>query len=189
MIALALCALILGLVTGVFAMLYGTERRVRPQPTTLPRPQSGVHDTTAEPSPLLNAASVAAFGVAFGLTGYLVARHTTWSTMLQLVVAGFAGGLALAVQSLLIARWAIPSARADQVDERYLLQGTLATITREVPAGGTGVLHYMLDGQAFTLPARDTDGAAIMEGSDVVIDRIELGIAFVESWSRVESRL
>lgn len=190
MIAVALAVLMIGLVLGVFAMLYGTERNVSVgSGAPKPHERTSDHNLAAEPSPLFNLASIAAFSVGFGLAGYFLARDTTWSIALQIVLALAAGGLALALQSLLIARWAIPGARADHVDERYLLQGTLARIVTEVPPGGQGSLHYELDGQQCDLPARELDGDAIPSGTEVVIDRVEAGVAYVELWSSVEQRL
>lgn len=189
MIVVALGALILGLILGVWAMLYGTERHVSASSVTLPHERHTTHDVATEPSPLFNRASLAAFCFAFGLTGYLVARNTVWSMPTQVVVAGVAGGLAMALQSLLIARWAIPSARAEHIDARYVLQGTLATITVHVPMGGAGRLRYDLDGRDVELPARAMDDAALASGSEVVIDRVEDGVAYVELWTRVEARL
>ena len=88
-----------------------------------------------------------------------------------------------------IARWAIPGARSDHIDERYLLQGTLASITGDVPKDGVGTLRYALDDREFELPARTLDGEAVASGTDVVIDRVEDGVGYVELWSRVEQRL
>ena len=189
MIPVSLAVLTVGLILGVFAMLYGTERRTSSVAAVKPHERTSEHDPAAEPSPLLNMASLGAFSVGFGLAGYTVARNTSWPIALQVVLAAVAGGVALALQSLLIARWAIPGARADQLDERYLLQGTLARVIREVPAGGEGMVHYELDGHACDLPARDLEGAAIDVDTDVVIDRVEQGVAIVERWSLVEQRL
>ena len=105
------------------------------------------------------------------------------------VVATIVGGAAITVQSLLIARWAIPSARADHVDERYLLQGTIARISQEVPEDGEGELQYTLDNVTYTLPARELTGAMLAVDAEVVMDRVEGGVAYVESWAQVEQRL
>jgi hypothetical protein len=179
--------LLTGLVLGVFAMLYGTERRVRP--AVAPHERQSEHDPAAEPSPVFNLASLAAFTFGFGLTAYLVSRYADLPIAAEIVVAGAAGGLSMTLQSMLIARWAIPGARADHPDARYLLQGTIGHITREVPAGGEGAMRYELDGSAYELPARGMDGGAFAHGSEVVIDRVEDGVAFVESWAVVEQRL
>jgi hypothetical protein len=183
----ALFALVAGLVLGVFTMLYGTERRV--QPVVAPHERRSEHDPAAEPSPFFNRASVAAFAFCFGLTAYLLTRYSAWSVPLQVIVAGAAGGLGMTLQSVLLARWAIPGARADAPDARYLLQGTLGRITQEVAPDGTGAMRYTLEGKEYDLPARSMDGRALAPGSDVVIDRVEDGVAYVESWAVVEQRL
>jgi hypothetical protein len=187
--AVSLAVLTVGLVMGVFAMLFGTERQVQHAGPVKPHERKSEHDPAAEPSPFFNLASVAAFGVGFGLTGYLLADKTSWPTMAQVLVAIIAGGAALMLQSALIARWAIPGGRSDQVDERYLLQGTLAHITGDVPKDGAGTLRYALDDREFELPARTLDGEPAVAGTDVVIDRVEDGVGYVELWSRVEQRL
>jgi hypothetical protein len=176
-----------GLVLGVAAMLYGTERRVRP--AIAPHERQSEHDPAAEPSPVFNLASLAAFTFGFGLTAYLVSRHADWPIAAEIVTAGMAGGLSMGLQSVLIARWAIPSARADQPDARYLLQGTIGRLTQGVPEHGDGAMRYELDGSSYELPARTIDGGAMVDGTEVVIDRVEDGVAFVESWAVVEQRL
>jgi hypothetical protein len=183
----ALAFFVTGLVLGVYAMLHGTERSVAPMGA--PHERRSEYNPAAEPSAVFNLASIAAFGVAFGLTGYLVDRYTDASWMLALVTALLAGGAGLALQSLLIARWAIPSARADDMDPRYLLQGTLAKVTQAPADSRTGALVYVLDGHECTLPVRSLDGAAFALGAEVVIDRVEDGVAFAESWAAVEQRL
>ncbi|MBL0938890.1 MAG: hypothetical protein IBJ03_08345 [Gemmatimonadaceae bacterium] len=187
MTAVTLAFLLTGLVLGVIAMLHGTERRV--QPVGVPHERRTEHDPAAEPSALFNLSSIAAFAFSFGLCGYLLTRHTEWAWYASLIVAIATGGGAYALQSLLIARWAIPSARNDQVDQRYLLQGTLARVTQNAAANGTGTLIYTLDGSDHVLPVRAMDDTALPVGSDVVIDRVEDGVAIAELWSLVEKRL
>ena len=187
MSVLSLAFLLTGLVLGVYAMLYGTERQV--QAAIAPHERRSEHDPATEPSPMLNRASVAAFAVGFGLTGYLLDRYTDWAWFAALLVALAAGAATFAMQSLLIAQWAIPSAREDHIDERFLLQGTLGQITHGGAAGGIGVMTYALDGREFTLPVRAMDDSALAGGADVVIDRVEQGVAFVELWAAVEQRL
>jgi hypothetical protein len=183
----ALAFFVTGLVLGVYAMLHGTERSVAP--IGAPHERQSEHNRAAEPSALFNLASIAAFGVIFGLTGYLLDRHTGSSWGLSLVVALVAGGAAYALQSLLIARWAIPGARAGDMDPRFLLQGTLARVTHGASANQTGTLVYVLDGHECTLPVRSLDGEALADGIEVVIDRVDEGVAFAEPWSVVERRL
>ncbi|MEP6833708.1 MAG: hypothetical protein ABJB74_09945 [Gemmatimonas sp.] len=187
--ALFLTVLLLGLIAGVRAMLLGTEHLPRGVELPAPHERTSEHVTAAEPSALFNWASAAAFAFAFGLAGYLFTRFSTFSVPVRVVAAVISGGAAITVQSLLIARWAIPSARADHVDERYLLQGTIGRISREVPANGEGELQYTLDNVTYTLPARELTGALLALDVEVVMDRVEGGVAFVESWAQVEERL
>jgi hypothetical protein len=182
-----LALLVVGLVLGVFAMLYGTERRtVR---GGAPHERHSEHDVAAEPSPVMNLSSIAAFIFSMGLAGYLLQRNSALATGAVLAIATTVGLIAFALQSLLIARWAIPSARADHMDERYLLQGTIGTVTHDIPAEGEGAIRYVLEGSEFALPARNFEAGAIRAGTDIVIERIENGVAYVELWAQVEQRL
>lgn len=183
-----LALLVIGLVLGVFAMLYGTEKQATHQGKA-PHERRSEHDPAAEPSPLFNMASIAAFAFGAGLTGYLLTRGTTFTPLLVMTLSVSAGLAAFILQALLIARWAIPSARADQMDERYLLQGTLGIVTSAIPADGEGTMRYALDGKEYTLPARNFEPGAMDAGTEVVIERIENGIAYVELWAQVEQRL
>lgn len=187
----SLVLFVVGLVLGVSAMLHGTEKPVAAstRPAVAPHERRSEHDPAAEPSPVANRSTAAAFAFGAGLTGYLLARGTGWPSWGVALVALLVGGVAFALQSLLIARWAIPSARADTVDARYLLQGTLARVTREAGVMEPGELVYELDGHQCTLPVRSLDGSALAAGADVVIDRVEDGVAFAEPWAVVEQRL
>jgi hypothetical protein len=187
--ALFLSVLLLGLLLGVYSMLNGTEHMPRNIKLPAPHERTSEHVIDAEPSALLNWASTAAFAFAFGLTGYLLTRFTELTPLIRIVIALAAGGAALTIQSLLIARWAIPAARAEHVDERYLLQGTIGRITRAVPQSGQGEMQYTLDNSTYTLPARDIDGNEVASDVDVVLDRVENGVAYVEPWAQVEQRL
>ena len=186
MIALFLVALTAGLVLGVFAMLYGTERR---HAAAMAASLDDRHDPAREPSPWFNQASIAAGAFGFGLTGYLLARFGHQSMAMATIIGAAVGALLMAVQALLFARWAIPSARAETMDATYLLQGTPGRIQQAVPAGGVGSVQYAANGASTEQPARSLTDAAIPAGADVVIDRIEDGIAVVEPWADVEQRL
>ena len=186
---LFLVVLLLGLVAGVRAMLLGTEHLPRGVQLPAPHERTSEHVTDAEPSALFNWASAGAFAFAFGLAGYLCTRFSMWGVPVRVVIAAVAGGAAITLQSLLIARWAIPAARAEHVDERYLLQGTVGRISREIPADGDGELQYTLDDVTYTLPARELAAGVLAQDVEVVLDRVEGGVAYVEAWAQVEQRL
>jgi hypothetical protein len=183
-----LVLLVAGIVLGVFAMLYGTERAATSK-GDVPHRRKSEHDPAVEPSPAFNLASIAALAFATGLSGYLLLRYTALSTGVVASIAVTIGAAAFGLQALMIARWAIPSARADQMDERYLLQGTLGIVTQAIPDGGEGAIRYALEGREFLVPARNFEPGAMPAGTEVVIERVEHGVAFVELWAHVEQRL
>ncbi|MGQ0648964.1 MAG: hypothetical protein ACT4P7_15510 [Gemmatimonadaceae bacterium] len=126
---------------------------------------------------------------AFGLTGYLLVRFTPVAGLMSGLLAAVGATVAVATAVLLVKRWAVPHALRDNPDERYVLQGQLATVTHGIPFNGVGEIVYQIDEQRFTTRAQSIDGAPIDAGADVVIERVENGIVYVEDWTRVERRL
>lgn len=185
--AFAAC-FVVGLVLAVYVMLHGVERPVAPS-TRAPHEASGGYDPRTEPRPLVNGQNVAALLVSLGAAGYLLLRFASFGTPGVVVWALVAGVAGFAGSALLLSAWAVPSARRDVVDERYLMQGHPATVTRAIPAGGEGEIAYEVDGRRWTVAARSWDGAPISAPADVAIDRVEGGVAYVEEWAQVEARL
>lgn len=175
---------LVGLVLGVGAMLFGVERR---RPAT-----SGVSGTPTVAA-RLTVPNVAAFAAAAGAVGYLLHLYTTLGTVSVFAIAAAAGALGVAGASLLVARWALPAVAAEVVDERYILQGHPARVTRIVTdaAGAASAyeISYEEGGATHVLPARSLDGAPLAPDAEVVIERVEDGAAYVEAWSVVERRL
>ncbi len=169
-----LVAFIGGLVLAVFAMLHGVEHARR--------------NRSRAPSPFLNLPAIAAFAVGFGAVGYSLASRTTLPAWGVLLIAIGGGALAISGMITLLARWAlrgIPTAPG-VVDE---IQGQLAIVSREICPGGTGEISYEQMGKQIHIPARTLSDKRVPVGADVVIDRIENGVAFVEEWAAVEQRL
>jgi hypothetical protein len=187
MSALFLGALLLGLLLGVFSMLHGVERDGPASPARAPG--SAPDQAASEPSASLKLPLIAAFASVFGLAGYLVARYTTLPVPAELGVATTLGALGALGAAALVLKWAIPSARADVVDERYLLQGHPARVVEAITASAPGTIEYEVEGKRVVHAACSFDGAAIAPGTDVVIDRVEEGVAYVEMWALVEARL
>ncbi len=176
-----------GLVLGVYVMLNGVERA--PQPTgRAPHEETGAHDPRTEPPKVFNVQTASAFAVVFGGAGYLAMR-AGWTSAATLGVAIVAGVASAVLSFVLLAKWALPSARRDVVDARYLMQGHPATVTRAIPAGGLGEIAYEMDGRRWTLEARGWDDSPVGLGEEVAIDRVEGGVAYVEQWAQVEARL
>lgn len=184
---LFIIAFVVGLVLSVYVMLYGVERP--PISSGLPPHQeTGGHDPRTEPPALLNPQTIAACALIFGGAGYL-ARHAGLGASAAFGIALVAGSAGAALSTAVLAKWALPSARRDVVDARYLMQGHPAVVTRAIPAGGVGEIVYEADGQQWTVAAREWEDASVGVGEEVAIDRVENGIAYVEQWAAVEARL
>jgi len=190
MSVLFLACFVAGLALAVYAMLHGVERRV-PASAVPPHEATGSWNAAAEPSPLLNVQSVAAFVAGFGIGGYLLDRFTALGAVPLVLVALLVGAGLVALSAALIARWVIPGARGEQVDDRYLMQGHPAAVTRPIgrDGDGDGEIEYEVDGQRYVVPARSWDGEPIDRDAEVVIERVEDGVAIVERWTQVEERI
>lgn len=170
-----------GLVLAVGAMLFGVERT----------------RTSADGAPTIGARltvpNVAAFATASGAVGYLLHRYSSLGTAAIFVLAAIAGMVGVVGAILLVARWALPAVAAEVVDERYLLQGHPARVTAVIADGsgapGAYEISYEEGGTTHQLRAQSLEGTSLSPGSEVVIERVENGIAYVEAWSVVERRL
>lgn len=169
-----LAALIGGLMLAVFAMLNGVQRVRRSGSRT--------------PSAFFNLPAVAAFAIGFGAAGYPLASQTVLPVWGIVLIAIAAGALAISGMITLLAQWAFRGISATSVDEEEI-QGQLAVVTRDIAALGSGEISYENHGKEVRVPARGLGTKPLVAGADVVIDRIENGVAFVEEWAVVEGRL
>jgi hypothetical protein len=100
-----------------------------------------------------------------------------------------AGLLAGVLAATVVSRWAAYAVTHDRPDERFVLQGHVATIVRSESAGRSAEIEYRANGRRVVVPAHAIGNVSLVEGTDVVIDRLEAGVAFVEAWSQVEERI
>ena len=170
---LFLIAFIASLVLAVIAMLHGVEHT---------RPKSN-----RAPSPFFNLPSYAAFGFGCGTVGYLLATRTSLANWLILLIAAIAGSLAVGGMVTLLATWALRGAAAPNDAEE--IQGQIAVVTRDIRPGNAGEIGYEAFGKQVRVPAKAISGRQVSTGAEVVIDRIENGIALVEEWAVVEQRI
>ncbi|HET9004386.1 MAG TPA: hypothetical protein VFN39_10350 [Gemmatimonadaceae bacterium] len=170
-----------GLVLAVGAMLFGVERK---RQSATGAPTIGAR---------LTVPNVAAFATVSGAVGYLLHRYSSLGTAAVFVIATTAGALGVVGAVLLVARWALPAVAGEVVDERYVLQGHPARVTRIIAdaAGAPSAyeISYEEGGATHVLRAHSLEGTALAPGSEVVIERVENGAAYVEAWSVVERRL
>ena len=169
-----LVAFIASLVLAVIAMLHGVEHT---------RPKS-----TRAPSPFFNLPSYAAFGFGCGLVGYLLATRTDFSSWAVLLIAVIAGALAVSGMVTLLATWALRGAAAGSTDD-HEITGQLAVVTRDIQSNGSGEISYEVSGKRVRIPAAAISAKRLPVGAEVVIDRIENGVAMVEEWAVVEQRI
>lgn len=177
MIPLFLGSFLAGLVLTVVSMLIGVERRGAVFPRL---------DPAARPRVKFTRPVVAAFAMLFGVLGYLLNRHTTLGPGSTLILAAVAGGLGILGSVLLVAKWAVKGAHDDTAE---LLQGHVAAVTRDATEFAPAEITYVLNGIRSVVPAMSIDNSRLAVGAEVVIERIENGIAFVEAWDQVEQRL
>jgi hypothetical protein len=116
-------------------------------------------------------------------------RYSAVGVAGRIIIPAVAGALATAGVVILVARWAVPSARRDVPDERFLWQGLPARVTSDIDAANPGRITIEVDGTRHAVLAVSLNGDRIGQGSDVIIERVEDGTAFVEPWSAVEQRL
>ncbi|HJQ11306.1 MAG TPA: hypothetical protein VJ840_09785 [Gemmatimonadaceae bacterium] len=169
-----LVAFTASLVLAVIAMLHGVEH-TRP-------------NRTRAPSPFFNLPSYAAFGFGFGVVGYPLATRTRLPIWAVLLIAFIAGGLAVTGMITLLATWALRDARGGAADD-HEIQGQVAVVTRDIQLNRAGEISYEAFGKTIRIPALAIDAKRLPAGSEVVIDRIENGVAIVEEWAVVEQRI
>ena len=178
-------AFLSGLVLGVYAMIRGVERigsSRSPELDAMGRPIGAARMA-------LTAPTVSAFGTVFGITGYLLWRYSQFGIPAQVTVAIGAALVGTLLATRAVTRWATQAAEEDAVDERYLLQGHPAQVIAAIAAASTGEITYSVGGKRYATAAQSLDGTPVAVGTDVVIDRVENGVAFVEPWVQVEQRL
>jgi hypothetical protein len=176
MTALFLVCFIGGLLLAVRVMIYGVERPREANPS-------------GERSFRLSPALIVAFSVVFGATGYALTSSSIGSPSSRIATASALGLLAAVVAAWLVRRWWTVIPEHDVDDERYVLQGHLARVTKPIRAGVEGEVSFDFADDHRVLRARGIDDGMLAVGTDVVIERIEDDLAYVESWTEVEKRL
>lgn len=135
-----------------------------------------------------NLSTIAAFLTWFGGAGYLLVRYSSFTGTVIVglsTAAGVVGGGAIFVT---LARYVAPRL-TEMRPEDYQVTGVAARITSPIRAGGTGEIVYSLAGTRRSEAARSATGEALERGTEVVILKVERGIAYVEPWESYARRL
>lgn len=165
-----------GLLVTVYAMLNGTVRMRTPGMIEPPR--------AAFNAPVIGAALIT-----FGALGYPVAKYSPLGTISTLVVALAGAAAGWVGMGILMAKWALRGPLSDPHEDLEELQGTIAIVTRAIAADAPGQISYSFRGQPLTAEARCITGEPVEVGAEVVIEKVENGVADVEPWSAVEQRI
>ena len=129
-----------------------------------------------------NLSTLSAFVTWFGAAGWLLTRYSTLAAALIVLVASAAGIVGGGIVFLVIARYVMPRLTTMRPQD-YREQGVVGRLTSPILAnGGTGEVVYMLGGSRRVDGARTLSGEALEKGIEVVIHRVERGIAYVERW-------
>ena len=163
-----------GLMLGVRIMIRGVERPAASHPLR-------------ERSFRLSPAVLSAFGLVFGSTGYLLTARMAGAAAFASSVA--LGTLAAIAAARLVTRWWAVVPEHDVDDERYVLQGHIARVTKSIRPEVDGEVAFEVEGERHVLRARGIDQGSLDVETEVVIERIEEDVAFVEPWAEVEKRL
>lgn len=176
MTILYLASFIGGLLLAVRVMMYGVER---------PREENPAGERSFRLSPAL----LVAFMTVFGATGYILTRQNVGGVGMRIGVAAGLGAIVALLTAYFVRKWWTVTPEHDVDDERYVLQGHIARVTKPIRADVDGEVAYELGDERHVLRARSFDAAALAVGTEVVIERIEGDVAYVEAWMEVEKRL
>ncbi|HEY7893581.1 MAG TPA: hypothetical protein VIC24_01645 [Gemmatimonadaceae bacterium] len=170
---LFLSVFILGLVLGVVSMIAGIDREQR----------------RGRWVKYFNLPTVGTAAVLFGIVGYPLAKYTSLHPGALIAIAAAAAVAGGAAMVGVIAGWAVPSAARDVPDERYVFQGHLARVTRPIDGAVNGEIAFEVEGRRQIATATSLDGTSIAVDAEVVIERLENGIAYVERWTTIAKQL
>lgn len=170
-----LMAFVAGLALAVHSMLHGVERWRRKK--------------SSRQSAVFNPPTVAALAVGIGASGYLLTTRTSLGVMTLIFLSLASGLVALGGMILLMAKWALRSPIARDLGDEEDIYGQVAIVTRTITPEAVGEIEYFAWERNHVLSASAIDSSIIPEGTEVVIDSMENGVARVELWSVVEQRL
>ena len=136
---------------------------------------------------MVTAPSVAVFAVVFGAVGYLCTTRTPLTYPIVLGIALLAAAATIPASAPVLAR--IMRARSVASFHDPEIEGQLAKVVRPMSNTVIGEVAYIRDGVDLRRPALNLSAGLLEPGRDVVIDRIENEVAFVEDWETVEKRL
>lgn len=126
--------------------------------------------------------TLSAFLTWFGGAGYLLSRYSPLTALASTLAALACGAVGGALFFAVIAKYIVPRLTVMNPDD-FRVQGVVARVTSAIQPGGIGEIVYTLGGTRHSDGARSTSEQPIERGTQVVVLRIEKGIAYVEPWA------
>jgi len=132
----------------------------------------------------VNFGTVSAFLAWFGGTGYVLARFSTFWSLIALGIAIGSGLVGAAIVFYFLAKVLIrKDEELDPAD--YDMRGMLGTVSSSIRPNGTGEIMYSQAGTRRAVAARSDEGTEIAKGTEVIVTRYEGGIAYVRPWEEL----
>jgi hypothetical protein len=129
----------------------------------------------------LNPPAMFAFLAWFGGMGFLLTQYYRVWYLLALGIAMAAGLTGAAIISWFLLKVLLPR-EAILHDSDYELVGVIARLNSSIREGGTGEIIFSQGGVRRCAGARVADGRPLEKGREVVIERVDRGIAYVAPW-------
>jgi len=126
--------------------------------------------------------TLSAFLTWFGAAGYLLTRYSPLAALAVIAAALLFGLTGAAIVFTAIARYIVPRLTVLNPED-FRVQGAIARVTSTIQPGGIGEIVYSLGGTRHADGARSETGELIERGTQVVVLRVDRGIAFVQPWA------
>ena len=140
------------------------------------------HGTNANPVSPFSLSTLSAFLTWFGGAGYLLTRYSPLAAIVVTLTALVFGVVGAAAFFTAVARYIVPRLTVLNPED-FRVQGAVARVTSTIQPDGIGEIVYTLGGTRHADGARSESGELINRGTQVVILRLEKGIAYVEPWA------
>lgn len=140
------------------------------------------HGNTANHVSPFSLSTLSAFLTWFGGAGYLLTRYSPLATLAVTIAALFFGGIGGALFFAVVARYIVPRLTVLNPED-FRVQGLVARVTSTIQPNGIGEIVYALGGSRHAEGARSESGGLIERGTQVVILRVDKGLAYVEPWA------
>ena len=110
-------------------------------------------------------------------------RYSGFAALSIIAIASLVGLVGGALVFAFLAKFINPRLTV-LAPEDFQVQGIVAKVTSTIQPGGTGEIVYTLGGTRHSDGARAETGEQLDRGTEVVILRVEKGIAYVDRWSK-----